>query len=81
MPIIAAPGRINGGDSDDACPVSMPHVISTRAAVRANNGAPTWEPLDEVPAGAHLALRTDHPMEQITGDVLALLDRRLAGVA
>jgi uncharacterized protein len=38
----------------------------------------SWEPLDEVPAGAHLALRTDRPIEQITGDVLALLDRRLA---
>jgi uncharacterized protein len=38
----------------------------------------SWEPLDEVPAGRHLAVRTDRPMRQITGDVLALLDRRLA---
>ena len=38
----------------------------------------SWEPLDEVPASAQLTLRTDRPLKQITGDVLALLDRRLA---
>jgi predicted kinase len=37
----------------------------------------SWEPLDEVPADAHLALRSDRPVEEIVGDVLALLDRRL----
>jgi hypothetical protein len=37
----------------------------------------TWEPLDELPASAHLALRTDRPLEEIVDDVLALLDRRL----
>ena len=37
----------------------------------------SWEPLDEVPANALLTLRTDRPVEQTTGDVLALLDRRL----
>jgi predicted kinase len=37
----------------------------------------SWEPLDEVPPIVHLTLRTDRPVEQITGDVLALLDRRL----
>ena len=37
----------------------------------------TWEPLDEVPASAHLTVRTDRPAEQVTADVLALLDRRL----
>lgn len=36
-----------------------------------------WEPLDEVSAAAHLALRTDRPVEEILADVLALLDRRL----
>jgi predicted kinase len=41
----------------------------------------SWEPLDEVAAGAHLALRTDRPLEQIIGDVLALLDRRLQELA
>jgi uncharacterized protein len=41
----------------------------------------SWEPLDEVPPSAHLALRTDRPVEQITGDVLALLDRRLVELA
>ncbi len=37
----------------------------------------SWEPLDEVRASAHLALRTDRPIEEILGDVIALLDRRL----
>jgi predicted kinase len=36
-----------------------------------------WEPLDEVEPDAHLALRTDRRLEQITADVLALLDQRL----
>jgi hypothetical protein len=36
-----------------------------------------WEPLDEVPGRAHLALRTDRSIREIVGDVLALLDRRL----
>ena len=40
-----------------------------------------WEPLDEVPAGVHLTVRTDRPVEQITADVLALLDRRLDELA
>ena len=37
-----------------------------------------WDALDEVPASAHLTVRTDRPVEQIIADVLALLDRRLA---
>ena len=41
----------------------------------------TWEPLDEVAPSAHLALRTDRPVEQITADVLALLDRHLVELA
>ena len=36
-----------------------------------------WEPLDEVSPSAHTMLRTDRPLEEIVGDVLALLDRRL----
>jgi hypothetical protein len=36
-----------------------------------------WEPLDEVPAPAHIALRTDRRLDEIVGDALALLDRRL----
>jgi uncharacterized protein len=36
-----------------------------------------WQPLDELPAGAHLTLRTDRPLDQIVADVLALIDRRL----
>jgi aminoglycoside phosphotransferase family enzyme/predicted kinase len=41
----------------------------------------TWEPLDEVPARAHLMVRTDRPIEEMVGDVLALLDRRLQEAA
>jgi len=36
-----------------------------------------WEPLEEVPARAHIAIRTDRDVEQVVGDALALLDRRL----
>ncbi|HTX32729.1 MAG TPA: AAA family ATPase [Solirubrobacteraceae bacterium] len=41
--------------------------------------AESWEPLDEIPAQAHLALRTDRPVEAVVGDLMALLDRRLGG--
>jgi uncharacterized protein len=41
----------------------------------------SWEPLDEVTPSAQLTLRTDRPTAQITGDVLALLDRRLIELA
>jgi protoporphyrinogen oxidase len=36
-----------------------------------------WEPLDEVPAGGHLMVRTDRPPEHIIDDILALLDQWL----
>lgn len=35
-----------------------------------------FEPLDEVPAGRHLVLRTDRAVEEIADDVEALLDAR-----
>ncbi|MGZ4220635.1 MAG: bifunctional aminoglycoside phosphotransferase/ATP-binding protein [Solirubrobacteraceae bacterium] len=40
-----------------------------------------WEPLDELPANAHLLLRTDRRLQQTLGDLLALLDRRLEAAA
>ena len=40
-----------------------------------------WDPLDEIPPGAHLVLRTDRPSGQVVNDVLALLDRRLLETA
>ncbi|MDQ2898016.1 MAG: AAA family ATPase, partial [Actinomycetota bacterium] len=40
-----------------------------------------WEPLDEVPAKAHVAVRSDRPLDELVGDVVALLDRRLARLA
>lgn len=39
----------------------------------------SWEPLDEVPGQAHIALRTDRATEEVLADLMALLDRRLAG--
>jgi hypothetical protein len=37
----------------------------------------SWEPLDEVPAEAHVALRTDRSLDDELEDLLALLDRRV----
>jgi aminoglycoside phosphotransferase family enzyme/predicted kinase len=36
-----------------------------------------WEPLDEVTANAHIALRSDRPVDEMVDDALALLDQRL----
>ncbi len=36
-----------------------------------------WEPLDEVPGAAHLALRTDRPSDNVVADVMSLLDQLL----
>jgi predicted kinase len=36
-----------------------------------------WEPLDEVAPHAHLVLRTDRRVEDVIGDLLALLDQRV----
>ena len=66
-------------------------VVAERAALRqrdparvsdatpeiAAREASRWTPLDEVPATAHLSLRTDRPVEAIVADVVALLDERL----
>ena len=38
---------------------------------------PPWEPLDEVAPQAHLALRSDRPVDDVTADLLALLDQRI----
>ena len=72
--------------------VVAPEVVAERA--RRREGDPTrvsdateaiarraqaaWELLDEVPADAHLPVRADRPVEAVAGDVLALLDERLA---
>jgi predicted kinase len=41
----------------------------------------SWESLKEVPAEAHLTLRTDRPVERIVEDLMALLDGRLRELA
>lgn len=38
-----------------------------------------WESLDEVPARAHMILRTDRKLAETVDQLLALLDRRLDG--
>ena len=38
---------------------------------------PRWAPLDEVAPQAHLALRSDRPIDDVTADLLALLDQRI----
>ena len=57
-----------------------PHRVSDADLAIVMREQSTWEPLDEVPPSAHLALRTDRPVEQITADVLALLDRHLVAL-
>ena len=37
-----------------------------------------FEPLDEVAPGAHLALRTDRPVDELLAELEAWLDARLA---
>ncbi len=54
-----------------------PQRVSDADATIVQRELERWEPLDEVPASAHLALRTDRPLAQIVQDALALLDRRL----
>jgi predicted kinase len=52
------------------------HVSDADEAVVARE-AGVFDPLDEVPARAHVALRTDRPVDEIVNDALALLDQRL----
>ena len=65
MPMIAAPGTITCGDVDAAAHPSMPHLIPTRATVRAGNGvahaaAPEVDPQDRIDSLlAHLGTRTE----------------------
>jgi uncharacterized protein len=47
---------------------SLPVVMHERSA---------WEPLDELPAEAHVTLRSDRPVEDQLADLRSLLDRRI----
>jgi uncharacterized protein len=58
-----------------------PQRVSDADAAVVRQELGSWEPLDEVAANGHLALRTDRPLEQVLGDVLALLDQRLLDTA
>jgi predicted kinase len=54
-----------------------PSRISDADAAVVAREQQSWEPLDEVPAAAHLAVRTDRSGEEVLSDVLALIDQRL----
>lgn len=54
-----------------------PDRVSDATADIARRLRAEWEPLDEVPAAAHLALRTDRPVSGVISDLAALLDERL----
>jgi aminoglycoside phosphotransferase family enzyme/predicted kinase len=41
----------------------------------------TFEPLDEVPAGGHLTVRSDQPVDGLVGEIAEALDRRRASAA
>ncbi len=56
-------------------------TASDATATVARRERARWEPLDEVAADDHLAVRTDRPVERIAADVAALLDRWLEGRA
>ena len=53
-----------------------PSRVSDAGADLAERQRLEFEPLDDVPAARHLALRTDRPVEEVADDVEALLDAR-----
>jgi predicted kinase len=54
-----------------------PRRVSDADAAVVRRELGSFEPLDEVSADAHVALRADRPVGQVVGDVDAVLDRRL----
>ena len=54
-----------------------PQRVSDAGVDVVTGEAEAWEPLDEVPGAAHLALRTDRPSDDVVADVMSLLDQRL----
>jgi aminoglycoside phosphotransferase family enzyme/predicted kinase len=52
------------------------HVSDASADVVARERQ-AWEPLEEVPAEAHLVIRADRPVERQLADLIALLDERI----
>ncbi len=58
--------------------MSDPNRVSDATPAVAERLALEFEPLDGVvPAGRHMLLQADQPVDEITADVVALLDRRL----
>lgn len=55
---------------------ALPSQVSDATSDVAARERLVWDPLDEVPAFAHLAVRTDLPIEAQLNDVSALLDLR-----
>lgn len=55
-----------------------PMRVSDATAEIVERERSAWAPLDEVPAEAHIQLRTDRPVETVVDDLIGLLDARLA---
>jgi aminoglycoside phosphotransferase family enzyme/predicted kinase len=55
-----------------------PERVSDATAAIAQRLRDSWEPFDDVPPDAHLAVRADRPVDAVVGDVLALLDERVS---
>jgi aminoglycoside phosphotransferase family enzyme/predicted kinase len=67
--VLAERARIRAQDPARISDATEPIAQRARAA---------WQPLDDVPPGAHLALRSDRPVDAVAGDLIALLDERLS---
>ncbi len=58
-----------------------PMRVSDASLAVASRERASWEPLDEVPAEAHVILRSDRPAEGLVADLVGLIDRRIARLA
>jgi aminoglycoside phosphotransferase family enzyme/predicted kinase len=58
-----------------------PHNVSDADRKVVARERASWQPLDEVPASAHLPVRTDRALEGIIEDVRAFLDARIGPMA
>ena len=55
----------------------QPERVSDATLAVVERESAAWEPLEEVPAQAHVSLRSDRPVEAMLTDLIALLDSRI----
>jgi aminoglycoside phosphotransferase family enzyme/predicted kinase len=67
-PVLAERAALRERETDRVSDATLPVVVRESAR---------WEPLEEVPAQAHVTLRSDRPVEAMLADLLALLDSRI----